>query len=148
MSRSTDDPLESLQREVERLFRGLVYSRHPSSHFGDNAWAPPADLVVSQDSARVIVELAGVPRENVRVRLQGRMLEIQGRRQPPPSPTGTHYHRAEIFFGEFRRTVELPWEADADSVDARYRDGMLEIHLVPTPVPQKTRVTIETHPSE
>lgn len=148
MSRSNDDPVESLQREVERLFRGLVYSRHPSCHFVESAWSPPADLVVSGQSARVIVELAGVPHENVRVRLLGRVLEITGRRQPPPSPTGTHYHRAEIYFGEFRRTVELPWEADDGKVDARYRDGMLEIQLVPAPVRETTQVTIEPHSSE
>ena len=83
MSRDPADPIENLQREFERLFHGLVYRRHPSSHFAEPAWSPAADLVVSRSTARVLIELAGVPRENVRVRLRGRELEITGRRSQP-----------------------------------------------------------------
>jgi HSP20 family protein len=142
MPRTPSDPLENLQREVERLFHDLVYHRHPSAHFAEQPWLPPADLVVSEKSARVIVELAGVPRETVRVRLRGRMLEVSGRRVPPQEPAGAHYHRAEIYFGEFSRAVELPWEADESSVTATYRDGMLEIRLMASPAPRLTDVPV------
>src|SRR5881396_1793903 len=127
MSSHDDDPLHHIQREVERMFRALVYHRQLSSHFGEPTWAPATDLVVSEHSARVIVELAGVPRERVRVRLTGQVLEISGRREQPHELGGAHYHLAEILFGEFRRAVELPWVADAEKVEAVYRDGMLEI---------------------
>lgn len=131
MTRYRDDQIQNLQREVERLFHDLVYRRRSSAHFGEPAWAPPADLVVTRSGARVILELAGVPRESVRVVIHGRTLEISGRREPPQEPEGAHYHQAEIFFGNFRRVVELPWEADEHSIRARYRDGMLEIQLKP-----------------
>ena len=143
MSEHHDDPLHRLQREVERLFHGLVYQRYPASHFCEPAWSPAADLVVSETSARVILELAGVPRENVRVRLHGRVLEITGRRNPPHEPGGARYHRAEIMFGDFRRSLELPWDADEKRLDARYRDGMLEIHLVPAPQARRRTVPVE-----
>jgi HSP20 family protein len=131
MASSPEDPHETLQREVERLFHDLVYHWHPTTHFTDVSWSPPADLVVTKNGARVLLELAGVPRENVRVRLLGHTLEVSGRRTPPQEPGSAHYHRAEIFFGEFRRVLDLPWEADAGSVKATYRDGLLEIHLRP-----------------
>jgi HSP20 family protein len=141
MSRDPEDPIESLQREVERLFHSQVYRR--STHFAEPSWAPPADLVVSRNSARVLFELAGVPRENVRVRLRGRTLEVSGRRVPPQEPAGAHYHRAEIYFGEFRRLVELPWEAESGKVEAIYRDGMLEVRLKRAAVHPRTEVPIE-----
>ena len=142
MPRTPSDPLESIQREVERLFHDLVYHRHPSAHFAEQPWVPPADLVVSERTARVIVELAGVPRESVRVRLRGRLLEVSGRRLPAQEPAGAHYHRAEIYFGEFSRAVELPWDADEASVSATYRDGMLEIRLRPVPTTRATDVPV------
>lgn len=142
MPRTPSDPLENIQREVERLFHDLVYRRHPSAHFAEQPWVPPADLVVTDRSARVIVELAGVPRENVRVRLRGNLLEVSGRRVAPQETPGAHYHRAEIYFGEFSRVVELPWEADEASVSAAYRDGMLEIHLKAVPAPTATDVPV------
>ena len=140
---SHDDPFENLQREVQRLFHDLVYHRHPASHFGDPAWSPPADLVVNESSARVILELAGVPRANVRVRLRGNVLEITGRREPPRRPNGAHYHRAEIYIGEFRRVIELPWAADEDHVDAKFRDGILEIQLIPAPQPKRAEIPVQ-----
>jgi HSP20 family protein len=143
MARDPEDPIESIQREVERLFHDLVYHRHPATHFGEPTWRPPADLVVSRRAARVILELAGVPRESVRVTLRGRMLEVSGRRNPPQEPADAHYHRAEIYFGEFKRTIELPWEADESTVEARYRNGMLEIHLKPVAAATPTDVPIE-----
>ena len=142
MAQDPRDSLERLQREVERLFHDLVYHRHPTSHFAEPCWAPPADLVVTRQAARVILELAGVPRESVQVRLRGRVLEISGRRTPPEQVGGAHYHRAEIYFGEFRRVIELPWDADADRVEALYRDGMLEIRLKPVAAALETEVPV------
>lgn len=138
------DPFEKLQRDVEQLFHGLVYHHHPAAHFSDTCWAPAADLVVSKHAARVLVELAGVPREAVQVRLNGPVLEISGRRQPPHEPSGAHYHRAEIFFGDFRRVIELPWDADPDGVAATYKEGMLEIRLKPLQR-RHVDVAVETH---
>ena len=147
MTLDPEDPRQTLQRNVERLLRNLVYQRHPASHFSEPEWAPAVDLVVSEQSARVIIELAGVPRERVRVQLHDRVLEISGSRAHPHELGEAHYHLAEILFGEFRRDVELPWPADADKVEAVYRDGMLEIHLVPAPVPRRKHVTVESQKS-
>lgn len=126
------DPFETAQREIERFWRDLVYRGHAHAHFEEQPWVPAADVVVAEHSARVILELAGVPRNSVRVRLQGRVLEVSGRRVPPQEPAGAHYHRAEIYFGEFRRLIELPWEADENGIEAHYRDGMLEITIQAT----------------
>ena len=125
------DPYEKLQREIEQLVRGLVYQRHPATHFSEAHWAPAADLVVGRHGARVLLELAGVSPDDIHVRLQGHVLEVHGRRNPPQEPAHAHYHRAEIYFGPFQRTIELPWEADADHVVATFREGLLEVRLKP-----------------
>ena len=143
MTHEPSDPLESLQREVERLFHDLVYRRHPASHFAEPRWSPAADLIVAKQTARVIFELAGVPRESVKVRLRGNQLEVSGRRIPPQEPSGTHYHRAEIYFGDFRRVIELPWEADPEKVEALVRDGILEVRLRRAPAAERKEIEIE-----
>lgn len=138
-----EDPFKSLQREAERLFHDLVYRRHPASHFVDHPWAPSADLVVTKSAARVLFELAGVPRDSIGLRLVGRVLEVSGRRAPPQETPGANYHRAEIYFGEFRRLVELPWDADPGKVEAIYKEGMLEVRLKRVPAPERTEISIE-----
>ena len=146
MANPPKDPLETFQREVERIFHDLVYRRHPATHFAEAGWAPPADLVVSSQEARVLLELAGVPRESIQLRVAGRLLEVSGRREPPQEPGEAHYHRAEIYFGTFRRVVELPWEADASSVEANFKDGMLRVKVQRAPAPQVTDIPIEEGP--
>lgn len=143
MSSRSDDPFEKLQREVERLCHDMLYHRHPASHFAVAVWSPAADVVVEADTARVLFELAGVPREHVRLRLVGRALEVSGRRTPPQEPDGAHYHRAEIYFGEFQRAVELPWDADPDRIEAVYRDGVLEVRVQRAPIAPLTEITVE-----
>lgn len=142
MSRHDDDPMGQLQREVERLFHDLVYHRHPATHFAEAPWSPAADLVVSPKNARIMIELAGVPQSAVRVTLRGRTIEVSGGRQAPVEPAEAHYHRAEIYFGRFRRVIELPWEADPDQVTARFHHGMLEIELVPKAAPLRRDVPV------
>jgi HSP20 family protein len=142
-----EDPFKTLQREAERLFHDLVYRRHPTSHFTDHPWVPPADLVVSKSAARVLFELAGVPRDSISLRLVGRVLEVTGRRAPPQETPGANYHRAEIYFGEFRRLVELPWDADPGKVEAIYKEGMLEVRLKRIPTPHRTEIPIEGEPA-
>jgi HSP20 family protein len=143
VSHEPPDPLKSLQHEVERLFHDLVYRRHPASHFAEPSWSPAADLIVSERTARAIFELSGVPRESIKVLLRGNVLEVGGRRTPPQEPAGTHYHRAEIYFGDFRRVVELPWDADPARIEAVYRDGLLEVRLKRAPAPARREVEIE-----
>lgn len=142
MPRSSPENLEAMQREVERLWRDLVYHRHPAAHFADQPWSPPVDVMVSDRKARVLIELAGVPREGVKVLLKGTRLEIAGRRMPPRELSGARYHRAEIYFGEFRRLVELPWEANSNTVEAFYRDGLLEVCLEAVPADVRTDVPV------
>jgi HSP20 family molecular chaperone IbpA len=118
----SQDPYEIAQREIERLWRDLVYHRHPGTHFAEQPWVPSLDVVVTEAQARVIVELAGVPREGVRVRLRGarpRSADDAG----PRSGRGAHYHRAEIYW-RFPSRIELPWVADAGARGV-FRDGML-----------------------
>lgn len=145
---SQDDPLHRIQRDVERMLRSIVYQHSYGTHFGEPVWAPATDLVVSEEFAFVIVELGGVSRDQVKVQLLGNALEISGCRRPPiPRQQGAHYHRAEIWFGNFRRTIELPWVADPAKVDAHYKDGLLEIQLVPALRAQHTKITVEHHGS-
>ena len=143
MTPRPEEALELVQRQVEKLWRDLVYRRHPASHFAEQPWTPLVDVVVSENSARVILELPGVPRDQVRVRLRGTTLEVSGRRSLPQEQTGAFYHRAEIYFGDFSRVIELPWEADDQGVQALFRDGMLEIRLRAAAERKQVEVPIE-----
>jgi HSP20 family protein len=42
---------------------------------------------------------------------------------------GADYYRKERFDGAFHRVVNLPDDVDPDQVEAKYRDGVLQITI-------------------
>ncbi len=54
-------------------------------------------------------------------------LTISGERKTEAPAEGARTYARERFTGTFRRVIELPRNADADKVEARYENGLLSI---------------------
>ncbi len=62
------------------------------------------------------------------VSVQRGLLTVAGERNIPVHDEGTYY-RQERFSGEFRRAISLGDDVDPDKVEAKYRDGILQIQV-------------------
>jgi HSP20 family protein len=56
------------------------------------------------------------------------VLTVAGTRVLPIAEKAT-YFRQERFDGEFRRIVTLPEDVDPERIEAKYRDGVLQISV-------------------
>ncbi|MBZ0290483.1 MAG: Hsp20/alpha crystallin family protein [Anaerolineae bacterium] len=102
----------------------MVYlTRHAYRPFN-----PPTDVIELADKIVVLVEIAGIRTEELKITLSNQQLVITGLRERPQH-TAPAYHQVEIFFGEFRVDVALPWPVDSESVSASYDDGFLKVEL-------------------
>jgi HSP20 family protein len=81
----------------------------------------------TDDSAVVIVEIAGLDEGDYQVSLTGRTLEIVGERRDPAAKLA--YQQMEIRYGRFRAQVQLPWPLEAGEQTAVYENGFLRIAL-------------------
>jgi HSP20 family protein len=96
---------------------------------GFGAWLPPVDIVEEADRLVFRAELPGVRREDIEVKIENGTLSIRGeKRQEKESGTGST-HRVERLYGSFHRTFALPTSLDAEKVQARFKDGVLELEL-------------------
>jgi HSP20 family protein len=87
----------------------------------------PAINVGSTDEQVTVFAFApGIDPKSLDIQMQQNLLSIAGKREEPPEQTATYY-RQERFRGDFRRVLTLPDDVDPDKVDAKYRDGILEI---------------------
>jgi HSP20 family protein len=110
----------------------MVYiTRHTYRPFN-----PPTDVMELADKIVVLVEIAGIRTEELKITLMNQQLVVTGVRERPQYTTPA-YHQVEIFFGEFRVDVALPWPVDSESVSANYDDGFLKVEL-----PRKTATHI------
>ena len=74
----------------------------------------------------VVVELAGVDAESLRIDVAERELVVSGERQRPPVRCW-HYQQMEIEYGAFERHVALSEPVDAGAASAVYDAGLLTI---------------------
>ena len=90
-------------------------------------WRPPTDVYETDDSAVVIVDIAGLTEGDYEVSLSGRVLVISGERRDPAEKLA--YQQLEIRYGKFRTQVHLPWALDSAGQTATYENGFLKITL-------------------
>ncbi|TAN35973.1 MAG: Hsp20/alpha crystallin family protein [Verrucomicrobia bacterium] len=91
-------------------------------------WTPPTDVVESARGLLVRMEVAGVARAELCVRLEGRVLIVEGTR-PSPCRAGLRFRQMELEYGPFRRVVPLPFAVASRRAVAELADGVLEIFL-------------------
>ncbi len=116
------DPFAELRRmqgEMNRLFTGLAPATRDF---------PPINIWLGDNSVVVTTELPGVTRDDVTLNLQEDVLTLEGARRPPPEEN-VNWQRRERAYGSFSRAVQLPFRVDADKVQARFNNGILEIEL-------------------
>ena len=124
---------ESLFDELWRVERGVdqMYGRHSglaAIRSVARGTFPPINVGATQDEVNVYLFAPGLEAKNFNISLQQNLLLVSGGRQLPANDKATYFRR-ERFQGEFRRVITLPEDVDPERVDAKYRDGVLQITL-------------------
>jgi len=120
-------PIMRLQDEMNRVFENF-FEDVPGLR-GYAAGYPGVNLWEQGDAAYVEAELPGLAMEDIEVLVTGNELTISGERKIGAAPEGAGYQRRERAAGRFSRTLTLPWEVDAEKVQATLHDGVLTITL-------------------
>lgn len=100
----------------------------PDEAFFGEAWAPAVDLKENKKGYVVQADIPGVDPKDIDVTLEKGVLTIRGNRKEEHRDEGDDFHRVERFSGSFSRQFSLP-DADEDGVEAKMKDGVLEIHV-------------------
>jgi len=69
---------------------------------------------------------------------------LRGSRQPEEVGEGVTFHRRERRFGSFTRTFRLPFDVDADKVEARFQNGVLSITLPRAEADKPKKIAVKT----
>ena len=79
--------------------------------------------------ASLRAELPAVKKEDVRITFDDGTLTISGERKQKTEEKKEKMHRVETFYGTFARSFELPDNADAASIRAESKDGVITVHV-------------------
>ena len=135
---TSDDPFIRLWNDVDRLFSSVLQGT------GLADWQPggmvglPVEVYEADDELKVVAELPGVEEKDVAVELAGNVLTIKGEKKAEQERKGEGYHLAERRYGSFSRSLQLPYEVEADKVQASFRNGVLTVTM-PKPAEQQPK---------
>ena len=89
---------------------------------------PAVNVIQTPAEVQVYLFAPGVDPKKLDVSVQRGLLTVSGERNIPVHDEATYY-RQERFSGEFRRAISLGDDVDPDKVEAKYRDGILQIQV-------------------
>jgi HSP20 family protein len=119
-------PLLRLQDQMNRLFENYLDYAPPQRPY--SATYPAVNIWEDGNYAYLEAELPGMSMNDIEVLVMGNELTLNGQRKSGESADAS-WQRRERGQGSFSRTMTLPWEVDADKVEARLNDGILTVKL-------------------
>lgn len=138
MYRSLGTP--SIWREMDRLQRDMnrIFNQYSPARVRKAPSYPAINIWTNEDGQYLVAELPGVRSEDIDISIKGDMLTISGERSLEDIPASAQFHRQERGFGNFSRTIQLPFAVDVDNVKAGFKEGVLNITL-PKAIAEKPR---------
>jgi HSP20 family protein len=121
--------LGDLAEDVRRLFQELGHaSARASAAIGD--CVPPLDVLETDESVQVLMDLPGVAASAVKVLLKGEVVLIVGEKWAASPGVGAGgYHLVERGSGRFARAVRVSGAFDGARVSATLVNGELCVTL-------------------
>ncbi len=114
---------QELQVQKKRELEGKEESTIPARTF-----MPTADIYEDRESLKVILEMPGVEKGNVEVRVEEGVLFVEGRldltKYRGLQPIYTEYN-----IGNYSRSFRLSNAIDQDKIGAELKDGVLSLTL-------------------
>jgi len=104
-----------------------------------DGWHPTFDVAEVDDGYRIAIDVPGVEADALELTLQDNVLFVSGERggflegelQRQESPTGP-----------FRRRFQLPPYTNADAIEAELKNGVLEVRIPRSAVPEARRIAL------
>jgi HSP20 family protein len=116
--------LVTIQNRLNRIF-GDPTACTNAEEVG--TWAPPVDVIEEPDRLVFRAEIPGVSKDDIDVKVENGTLLLRGEKKQVSEKENDTVHRVERFYGSFTRSFTLPSNLDAGKIEARYKDGVLEL---------------------
>lgn len=91
------------------------------------AFTPKVNTREGKEAYHIEVELPGIKKEEVDIKVEENVLSISGERNLRDEFKEEDYHKVESYYGKFSRSFTLPERVDVENIHAESADGLLEV---------------------
>ena len=139
---SVQEEMSRFRRDFDRMFGRLGIT--PAALPGMAAAFPAINLWEDENNLYAEAELPGLKLADLEITITGEnRLTIKGRRDQH-TPENAEWHREERAFGPFESVVELPFELDPNSVEARLEQGVLTIKMAKSARSKPRKIVVKS----
>jgi HSP20 family protein len=121
--------IDEMRDQMEQMVEEMCQLTRTFAPRGGASWAPPMDMYETPEEFIILVEMAGLHKEDIRVTVDQGVLRISGRRLNPIQDAQRRVHQMEVDFGPFQRTARMRTPILAEETRAIYREGFLLIRV-------------------
>jgi HSP20 family protein len=118
-----------LDRQVGNLFPSLGYFDSPVWNDFAREHAPKLDVVETEQSFQLILDLPGIEKDKIEISLHEGILTIRGERAERTLEESETSLRTERFSGAFSRAFKMPTEIFEKDIVANLENGVLVVNL-------------------
>jgi HSP20 family protein len=141
------NPAQDLMRmreEMDRLYQEFFRPGNGGEEgsWALGGWAPPVDIVETEDALMLKVELPGFSKDDIQIELHDNRLTLRGERKHESDVKEEQFRRRERAYGRFERSFLLPTAIDQDKVTAEFKNGVLELRLPKSETAKPKRIAI------
>jgi len=133
---STLEVLDRISREVWDSWRPFA--------LGDGL-VPKADVYEEKGQLVVRTELPGIDKKDLDITLEGDRLTIKAEKKEEVKEDTTD-HARERYYGQYFRTLTLPYPVKEDKISATLDNGVLELRLPKAEKVKAKKVETEAQP--
>ena len=141
LQRNARQVFAPLQREFNRFFDELGEG---FSAFTDTDFAPRMDVAETDKGLKVILEVPGLTRDQIKVTAEDDVLTVSGEKSETSEKTEGAMRLTERSFGRFSRSIYLPRSADGSKIDATMKNGVLTIAIPKRPGVETKTIEIQS----
>jgi len=127
------DPFNELTRfdpflDMNDFFKG--FGMRPSMREFEREPFIKMDVSEAEGAYTVKAEIPGVNKDDIHISVDGNMVSISAEvKKEKEEKKGENVIRSERYFGKVSRSFTLGSEVDAEKVQAKYADGVLEVTM-------------------
>lgn len=112
----------------DRFFNQLV-PRSFQDFFRTGNFGPSVDLKETDTEIILHADIPGVSQEDLDITVDENVIVLKGETNRGETREEKGYHLTERRYGSFYRTIPLPAEVKSDQAKAKYKNGVLQLHV-------------------
>lgn len=90
---------------------------------------PSVNIAETDTEYQVAMAVPGLSKDDLHIDIDGNLLSISAEKEETAEDKDKNFTRREYSFTSFSRSFTLPEDVNKDSIDAVYKDGILQVNI-------------------